>query len=854
MVKYSKGDFMKTLKKLLIFLLIAPLTYYFLPLQAKTNNLEVFYFNDTLSLEEIDFELYDLENNFLVSFSKDESFYNDVVWHYFWLEDFDFKLTEYILKVNLPGDNKTFNLELKLTNDALKDNTYKYYLKEKFLTTSRDALQTKITYATFTSRKEIKFYSNFKLSPDEVVLLQNNTYYEGKYVKTFSPQNQHVITLSDDLNFTKEHYLEVTTNDGFPQTITIIRHDKIYNQGFFTSLFAYDGNDLGATYSTNSTTFKVWAPTLSEITLNLYSSDNIKESLKMTYEDKYGLFTYTKYGNLKNFEYTYSFTRNGEKHEIIDPYAKYVSENNRAVIIDLNSTNPPGFKNWQPTQNHTGYKDYIVYESSISQLTSNLKETNLQNTFGGLTEKNLTVSAYNQDYSSGLDHLKELGITHLSLSDLIDTKNSFSIINNKYKKDQSVTAEIKELKQSIKSLDEHGINVVLDLNFFNKIIPSLESLMPGYYYENNFDDTVSSKEEKAFFETNHYMVNKYFESQLTYLVSEFKFSGLKISPLNSLNIDFVNALLRELELINDDFLIYGEFSEKTPQNIDNKLTAESLDQIRDVGFIDDNRFSLEKDFLTSSSNTGLKGYILSSWSQDYNTLSPRQSFKNLARFSLTALNENKQVKTIQLLSYGVPVIKGGEEIGYNSREKLIYEDKHNNSLFNTYKTLIDFRKQHPSLMFSSHSDIKNNVIYDVKDDVVFYRIINKDDLYPDILILHNFGNKQNFNLPVGLPNTSHYNRDGVMEWQIAFDNLDYYPLKTKYDNKTDIELQKNQSVILHFGLNKDNIIENPIKVPEPPKSINIIYYLLAFGVIIIAGGITIIYFILKSTDLKDENL
>ena len=53
-------------------------------------------------------------------------------------------------------------------------------------------------------------------------------------------------------------------------------------------------------------------------------------------------------------------------------------------------------------------------------------------------------------------------------------------------------------------------------------------------------------------------------------------------------------------------------------------------------------------------------------------------------------------------------------------------------------------------MFSSHSDIKNNVIYDVKDDVVFYRIINKDDLYPDILILHNFGDKQNFNLPVGL--------------------------------------------------------------------------------------------------------
>lgn len=852
MVKYSKGDFMKTFKKILIFLLVAPLTYCFLSLQAKTSGLEVFYFNDLSSLEFIDLDLYDLEDNFLASFNKDESLYNDVVWHYFWLEEFNFEADNYLLKVNLQEENKTFDIELELTSDALTDNTYKYYLKETILTTLREDLQTRITYATFTSRKEIKFYSNFKISPDEVVLLKNNTYYEDQHVKTFSNQNQHVITLSDDLNFKKEYYLEVTASDGFPSSLTIIRHDEIYGQGFFTSLFAYNGNDLGATYSANSTTFKVWAPTLSEITLNLYSSDNIKESLKMTAEDKYGLFTYTKNGNLKNVEYTFTFTRNGERHEIVDPYAKYISENSRAVIIDLNNTNPPGFQNWQPTQLHSLYTEYIVYESSINHLTNNLQQSHLQNTFAGLTEKNLTVSVDNQEYSAGLDHLKELGITHLSLGDLINTKSSLSVINNQYKNDQGAAAEIKELKQSIKTLNDNGINVVLDLNYFNKIIPSLESLMPGYYYENNLVSPLIREEEKAFFETNHYMANKYLESQLTYLVSEFKFSGLKISPLNSLNIEYLNTILRELELIENDFLIYGEFSEENPKNTNDKLTSSSLDQIRDVGFIDNKRFSLEKDFLTSSSNTGLKGYILSSWSQTYNTLSPYQSFKNLSSFDFLSQDENKQVKTIQLLSYGVPVIKGGEEIGPASKHHLIYQDKHNNSLFNIYKDLIDFRKQHPSLMFSSHSDIKNNVIYDVKDEVVFYRIINKDDLYPDILILHNFGNKQNFNLPVGLPNTSHFNRDGEMEWQVAFDNLNHYPLKTKYDNKTDIELQKNQSVILHFGLNKDNIIENPIKVPEPPKSVNIIYYLLVFGVIIIAGGITIIYFILRSTDVKNK--
>lgn len=41
--------------------------------------------------------------------------------------------------------------------------------------------------------------------------------------------------------------------------------------------YAYNGNDLGATYSPEKTVFKVWSPTATEVTLNRYATGSDKE-------------------------------------------------------------------------------------------------------------------------------------------------------------------------------------------------------------------------------------------------------------------------------------------------------------------------------------------------------------------------------------------------------------------------------------------------------------------------------------------------------------------------------------------------------------------------------------------------
>lgn len=829
-------------KKTIIFLAIFFLFSFLLPVKANDNSLDIFYFNVDADIEDLSVSLYDMEETFLTVFEKEAYLLNEKDWFHFYLEDYTFSHTDYLIYI-FNGNNEPIKYTLSNNNTI-------YYANDYVFSHNIDDLINEITYATFIDRKQIKFFTKFPVDITEISLLKNDTYLlEDDY--SFIPfTNQYFINLEDDIDFNFEYYIELTSSDGLASRLSFVNYNEIYTTGFFETLFNYNGDDLGIKYNLNSTTFKVWAPTLNNLSLNLYNTDNVKTKHNMEKTDD-GVFYYRSYLNLINYEYTFSFTRGKTEYEIIDPYVKYISPNNRGLIVDLNSFTPNSFKSWQP-KTITNQANYVIYESSIKRLTGNLTSLNLNSNFNGLLNPNLIYTDINKNtVTTGLGHLKELGITHLTLSELIDTKHSLSIISKENSLKTEIGSEIVELKQLIKTLNDNGINVVLDLNTYNKVITSLETLMPGYYYETNKNEVITTN-EKAFFETNHYMTNKYLESQVSYLVNEFKFKGLKLNPLNSFNINYLNNEIREMTQ-DESFVVYGEFIDSSPNNLENKLSsAANLDQVKHVGFIDEERFMLDENFINSASNNSLKGYILSSWSNNYNTLNPNQSFKRLNYFKQYSRDINKQIKTIQLLSYGIPVLKSGEEIGFYSDSPLDYNFKIGNiDLFNLYKTLLSFKKEHPSLQILDHATLRKEIVYTVKDNVVLYHIINKDDLYPHILVVHNFSDKKTITLPEGLKGFSHYNRHGEINWQVAFDSLGYYQLKTPFFYNDSLELQKNQSLILHFGLNKDNIIEEPIQVPEPPKENNIVIYLLISGGLIVVLGIVITYFILNPVKKDD---
>ena len=45
-----------------------------------------------------------------------------------------------------------------------------------------------------------------------------------------------------------------------------------YSSAEFESAFTYEGDDLGATWTKDATTFRVWAPTADAVQVNLYES------------------------------------------------------------------------------------------------------------------------------------------------------------------------------------------------------------------------------------------------------------------------------------------------------------------------------------------------------------------------------------------------------------------------------------------------------------------------------------------------------------------------------------------------------------------------------------------------------
>ena len=121
--------------------------------------------------------------------------------------------------------------------------------------------------------------------------------------------------------------------------------DEIYN--------TYDKNDLGASYSKESTTFKVWAPAASQVMLKLYATGSSLEEgatvlaiKQMTLDPQTGVWSKTVQGDMHGIYYTYVIQNGNVSSETQDVYSKATGVNsNRSMVVDLERTNPEGWDN-----------------------------------------------------------------------------------------------------------------------------------------------------------------------------------------------------------------------------------------------------------------------------------------------------------------------------------------------------------------------------------------------------------------------------------------------------------------------------------------------------------------------------
>ena len=365
-----------------------------------------------------------------------------------------------------------------------------------------------------------------------------------------------------------------------------IQANTVYASKRFAKEFTYTGKDLGANWSENATTFKVWAPTAETVQVALYAGgtegvDDRIETIPMT-RDGNGVWVATAPGNRNGQYYTYLVKRFGQEVEAVDPYARTTGVNGkRGMVIDLASTDPKGWDKDENPNPLKSYTDAVLYELHVRDFsideTSGVSPAN-RGKYLAFTENGTTTPG---GTPTGMDYLKGLGITHLHLLPVYDYGSvdesrldvpqfnwGYDPINYNAPEGSYATdpyhgeVRVKEFKQMVKALHDNGISVVMDVVYnhvfeagsfcFNKIVPGYFSrtLADGSYSNGSGcgNDTAS---ERA-------MVRKFIVESIVYWKEQYHIDGFRFDLVGLLDGDTINALVDAVHEKHPDVIFYGE--------------------------------------------------------------------------------------------------------------------------------------------------------------------------------------------------------------------------------------------------------------------------------------------------------
>ena len=341
----------------------------------------------------------------------------------------------------------------------------------------------------------------------------------------------------------------------------------------------YSGNDLGVCYSPKETIFKVWAPNAEKVVLRLFTDGDKGEAFRTLNLDKQKQGVWQAIiKNIKNNYYTFQVFQNGKwLLEKPDIYAKALGINGkRGMVVNLPTTNPVGWdKDASPTQKN--FTDIILYELHIRDLSMD-KNSGITNKgkFLGLAETG-TKSTYGE--ITGLDHIKDLGVTHVHLLPSFDfnsvdeTKSgqynwgydpsNYNALEGSYATNAADgNVRIKEFKKMVQTLHSNGLRVVMDVVYnhtSNKEESGFNQFAPDYFYRHNADgsysDATGCGNETA---SEKPMMRKFMIESLVYWVKEYHINGFRFDLMGVHDIETMNAISDTLHKIDPTIYLYGE--------------------------------------------------------------------------------------------------------------------------------------------------------------------------------------------------------------------------------------------------------------------------------------------------------
>ena len=351
--------------------------------------------------------------------------------------------------------------------------------------------------------------------------------------------------------------------------------EDIDNKYFYDGTYVDDwghtrkGRQLGATYTKQSTEFLLWAPAATYVKVNIYATGDDNDSNardigsypleKMLVNGEWnGLWIITLLGDWGGLYYDYTITTTDithigsdrtTKYKIQDPYSVAVSKDGkRSYITDTSSVSPEG---WD-SDRHVyvdSTKANTVYKISVKDFSS---DTASGMTAGGkysaFTEKGAKVNSAGE-LVSGIDYLKELGVTTVQLAPFadFDGDSEYEILNYNvpeasYASNPSDSKTvIKECKEMIQALHSAGFSVVMEMPYTHASEENpLEKSVPRFYYRLNTDGTryttnTGYDNELA---TERKMYRSYMVNSMKYWAEEYHVDGFSLDLIDCVNVKY----------------------------------------------------------------------------------------------------------------------------------------------------------------------------------------------------------------------------------------------------------------------------------------------------------------------------
>lgn len=402
---------------------------------------------------------------------------------------------------------------------------------------------------------------------------------------------------------------------------------KYYSSRAFLKNFVYDGNDLGVECNEDKTTFRLWSPEAEGVILNLYHVGNGEKAYRqipMEAKEK-GVWSWETDEELHGVYYDYLISRDGEKVLTADPYAKACGVNGlRSMAVNLKKTDPEG---WEKDQSPEEGEERIVYELHVKEFSwdkSGGFPEEYHGKYKAFTCKHTTL---NNDgiHPTGLDYLKELGVTHIQIMPMYDYGSvdedgddtefnwgydpvNYNVPEGSYATDaKHGEVRIKEMKEMIQSIHEAGFGVIMDVvyNHTYSLDSWLQKTLPWYFYRVFPDGTISNgsacgndvASERA-------MCGKYILDSVLYWAKEYHIDGFRFDLMGLLDVDLMNRIRKELDLQygKGKKIIYGEPWAATKTAVEGR---KKLAKKNNIGLLDENVGAF-----CDSTRDGIKGSAL----------------------------------------------------------------------------------------------------------------------------------------------------------------------------------------------------------------------------------------------------